>query len=303
MSETTKKQLTGVYYTPIDLATKEIEKTKSILNTDFSDYKIWDMAAGTGNLIKSLNFQDYSNCYISTLEQEDIDEMYTDNLFPRSTKFQFDFLNDYESDLPKNLLNDLKDNNNKWLFTLNPPYAGSSGGTTGKGPKPGNSNTLYKYKISKDPNIKSKKTSNDLFSQFIYRICDLTTNYNLNLSILLICKHTGILTKPNFKDIYNLVTNNFHIYPVVSSYNSYLFGTNGHFDINASLWTSEKIKGVNYGIIENNIYDNSYKKIKRFKMDLNTTRIYLSDWKKQLQSNKPKVVSPPLESNGLEIKK
>ena len=118
----------GSFFTPqiwVELSQKYLADT---LGEDWQDeYYIWDCAAGTGNLLSGLTNK--FHVWASTLDRQDVDVMKDRikngaNLLETNV-FQFDFLNDDFSKLPKNLqaiIND-EEQRKKLIIYINPPYA------------------------------------------------------------------------------------------------------------------------------------------------------------------------------------
>lgn len=121
MTEISLRRFTGEFFTPIAFADKAFDYlTRSVGGWWKSDnFRLWDMAAGTGNLEYNFPGDALKFCYISTLLDDDAD--YCKKLFPTATVFQYDFLNDDDSKLPKNLRDDLANPNLKWIIFLNYP--------------------------------------------------------------------------------------------------------------------------------------------------------------------------------------
>ncbi len=161
----------GSFFTPqiwVELSQKYL---KDVLGENWQDeYYVWDCAAGTGNLLHGLTNK--YNIWASTLDMQDVEVMKDRikngaNLLEEHV-FQFDFLNDDFSKLPKplqNIINDPK-KRKKLVIYINPPYAeaGSGIGRTFKHsvalePK---TNILYKDKIG--------KAGNELFIHFLIKI-------------------------------------------------------------------------------------------------------------------------------------
>lgn len=165
----------GSFYTPqiwVELSQKYLADT---LGENWQDeYYIWDCAAGTGNLLTGLTNK--YKIWASTLDQQDVEVMHDRikngaNLLDEHV-FQFDFLNDDFTKLPKSLLDILNNEvkRKKLVVYINPPYAEAGDSkqrtSTGKN-KQGttiDNNTYFKYK----DNI--GKATNELFTQFLIRI-------------------------------------------------------------------------------------------------------------------------------------
>lgn len=94
MKQITKDQrFKGQFYTPLPWAKLALEYIEKELGTDYyKDYKIWDMACGTGNL--EYYIPSYENVYMSTLDKDEVEHLKNNNLFPGATIFQYDYLND-----------------------------------------------------------------------------------------------------------------------------------------------------------------------------------------------------------------
>lgn len=135
----------GAFYTPQVWVQKAQEYLADCLGENWQDeYYIWDCAAGTGNLLAGL--KNARNIFASTLDIADVniikDLVRTQE---KSIKlhllenhiFQFDFLNDEffdkvdkksgeilaESKLPKRLQEIIKNESQKLVIFINPPYA------------------------------------------------------------------------------------------------------------------------------------------------------------------------------------
>ncbi len=128
----------GSFFTPqiwVELSQKYLT---DVLGGDWQDeYYIWDCAAGTGNLLAGLTNK--YNVWASTLDSQDVEVMHDRikngaNLLDDHV-FQFDFLNDDFSKLPKPLQEIINnpEKRKKLVVYINPPYAEvSSIGVKGK---------------------------------------------------------------------------------------------------------------------------------------------------------------------------
>ncbi|EPV2543371.1 hypothetical protein ACV285_000790 [Campylobacter upsaliensis] len=191
----------GAFFTPQIWVGKAQNYLAKALGENYqSEYYIWDLAAGTGNLLTNLT--ESHRLYASTLDKADVEiiqELSSKNalhLLPKHI-FQFDFLNDeffdticekhqkeglkftdgackecQKSKVPNSLQEILKDEakRKKLIIFINPPYAeaGTTAQTTGTGKNKdgvalGNA-TYERYKDSMG------KASNELFAQFFFRI-------------------------------------------------------------------------------------------------------------------------------------
>lgn len=179
------RRFTGEFYTPIEFATKGLEYIERVVGKEWwkKGYRLWDMAAGTGNLIYGLPEEALPYCYLSTLLKEDAD--YCSRLFPAATVFQYDYLNDdvnlffkSQQDLvaagatprmPLSLLNDINNPDIKWIILINPPFATANVDTRiDSVNKDEVSMTQVRDRMTQDDDL--GEASRELSSQFIWRI-------------------------------------------------------------------------------------------------------------------------------------
>lgn len=135
-------QLTGEFYTPLPFAERAIVYLGRVIGPQWwttGRYRLWDMAAGTGNLEYVLPPEAQRYCYLSTLSAEET--AYCKKMFPGASVFQYDYLNDdvdfmeyagleamgVRKKLPARLREDLENPGLRWIILLNPPYSGMRG--------------------------------------------------------------------------------------------------------------------------------------------------------------------------------
>jgi hypothetical protein len=117
----------GSFFTPqiwVELSQKYLT---DVLGEDWQDeYYVWDCAAGTGNLLNGLTNK--YNIWASTLDKQDVEVMHDRinngaNLL-HDHVFQFDFLNDDFSKLPKPLQDIIynPEKRKRLVIYINPPY-------------------------------------------------------------------------------------------------------------------------------------------------------------------------------------
>ncbi len=182
LTDESQRRFEGEFYTPLRFAKKAIHYFGDILGKDWhktGKYRIWDMAAGTGNLEWHLPAEAYKYLYMSTLHASEIE--HNKKVFRDATCFQYDYLNDdiehlYSQShslfktnwkLPEKLRSDLKDTSLTWIIFINPPFATAQvGGATGKS-KQGVSKTKVEIQMDSE-NIGHAKR--ELFAQFMFRI-------------------------------------------------------------------------------------------------------------------------------------
>lgn len=162
----------GSFFTPqiwVELSQRYLT---DLLGNDWQDeYYVWDCAAGTGNLLHGLTNK--YNIWASTLDKQDVEVMHDRikngaNLLDDHV-FQFDFLNDDFSKLPKPLQNIINDpeKRKKLVVYINPPYA-EAGSTVKKNAKTEVSNQTFIHK--KYASIIDDFAKRELFVQFFTRI-------------------------------------------------------------------------------------------------------------------------------------
>lgn len=182
LTDENQRRLEGEFYTPLPFAKKAIHYWNTLLGVNWHKtgrYRIWDMAAGTGNLEYDLPAESYKYLYLSTLHASETDHL--EKVFPNATCFQYDYLNDdvdyvfakeklpFEPSwkLPKRLRDDLKDQSLTWLVHINPPFATAQvGGATGDSKK-GVSKTKVEAEMDRENTGHAKR---ELFLQFMFRI-------------------------------------------------------------------------------------------------------------------------------------
>jgi hypothetical protein len=230
----------GSFFTPqiwVELSQKYLADA---LGEDWQEeYHIWDCAAGTGNLLAGLTNK--YNIWASTLDRQDVDVMKDRikngaNLLEDHV-FQFDFLNDDFSKLPKGLqeiINNPK-KRQKLVIYINPPYAEASNKKTLTGRKEGNrgveqSSTNKKYAG------KLGQGNAELFVQFLTRIYVEIPNILIaHFSTLKIISGPHFV---GFRKIFQAKLYKSFVCPANSFDN-----VSGHFPIGFMIWdTSDKQK-------------------------------------------------------------
>ena len=177
----------GVFFTPLDFAQKACEYLNKMLGknwTQSKNYRLWDMAAGTGNLEVFLPKEFLKYCYLSTLEQDDVYSL--KKTFPTATSFQYNYLEDDAEDattlwaatlrantqsavskLPNALKADLENPSIKWIILLNPPYATAQEAGSKGANKKGVADTAIRKRMHAE---RLGEVSRELYTQFLYRI-------------------------------------------------------------------------------------------------------------------------------------
>ncbi|MCL1835997.1 MAG: hypothetical protein FWG46_00455 [Treponema sp.] len=165
----------GSFFTPkqwVELSQKYIADT---LGENWQDeYYVWDCAAGTGNLLAGLT--EKYNIFASTLDKADVDVMkdrikHGANLLEDHV-FQFDFLNDDFTKLPKGLHDIIKSEKKrkKLIIYINPPYAEATSSKTISSTDSKHKKNVAVSKIKEKYEVFLNQASKELFVQFLFRI-------------------------------------------------------------------------------------------------------------------------------------
>lgn len=182
LTDESQRRFEGEFYTPLRFGKKAVHYLGEVLGKKWyksGKFRIWDMAAGTGNLEYHLPAEAYKYLYMSTLHASEADHL--KKVFPNATCFQYDYLNDDVEyvfnkaslpfvpnwKLPKKLRDELADPTITWIVFINPPFATAQvGGAKGESKK-GVSKT--KVEIAMD-NEDAGHVKRELFAQFMFRI-------------------------------------------------------------------------------------------------------------------------------------
>ena len=163
----------GSFFTPQIWVEKSQDYIAEVLGESWQDeYYIWDLAAGTGNLLAGLT--NINNIWASTIDQADVDIMLArlrsgTGMF-RNHIFKFDFLNDDFSKLPKELKNIIDEKPEKLVIYINPPYAEAASATQVTRTGDNKEAVARGNKISEDYKDILGKANNEIFAQFFIRI-------------------------------------------------------------------------------------------------------------------------------------
>jgi hypothetical protein len=170
VDDTTRRKQ-GEFFTPAIWVDKAHEYIASVYGENWKEeYIVWDPAWGTGNLTRDYQFKEL---YVSTLNQSDIDTANQMGYNSEAVKFQYDFLNDDYSKLPKGLRIAIEEGR-KIIVLMNPPYATVNDfkNIVNDGGSSKNKVEDTKVKIEMN-NEKMGLSVKNLYSQFIYRITKL----------------------------------------------------------------------------------------------------------------------------------
>ena len=258
----------GSFFTPqiwVELSQKYLA---DVLGEDWQDeYYIWDCAAGTGNLLAGLTNK--YNIWASTLDKQDVEVMHDRinngaNLL-HDHVFQFDFLNDDFSKLPKPL-QDIINNSEKrkkLVIYINPPYAEvSSIGEKGKA-------GVNKSKVHDKYTEKVGTAGREIFILFLARLFD-----ELNGCIIGEFSKLKTLQGAAFLEF-----RNFFKAELVKSFivPAYTFdNVKGNFPIGFKIWNTRLKKSFEETVSD--VYDETGNKIGQKIFSVTKKNDYINKW-------------------------
>ncbi len=296
ISEDFMRRFTGEFYTPIDFAAKAfeyIERTVGTKKYQSGNWRIWDMAAGTGNLEYLLPSSVLQNCYISTLLEDDA--AYCKRLFPTATVFQYDYLNDdayriatpdstpfgVTPKLPQNLINDLNNPEISWIIFINPPFATSNnmGNEVGKKSKECVSMTNIQ-KLMTEQGL--GEASREIFAQFLYRISVEFKNKSAYLGLFSTLKYLNSNNDQLLRD--RVFRYKFERGLMFSS--ETFHGSKGKFPVGFLVWNLSKQIHLQEQTIVLDVYDEYCEKIGTKQILTQERTSFLSKWVKRYKNTK-----------------
>ncbi len=296
-----KRRFHGEFYTPIRFANKALEYIEHTIGKEWwksGEYRVWDMAAGTGNLEYSLPSDSYQYLYLSTLHPTEVE--HCEKHFPSATVFQYDYLNDDVGNvflennigfeiawkLPEKLRKDLSNPQLKWIILINPPFATSQ--TAGKNSKSKSdvSNTEIR-KIMHQHNL--GEVSRELFAQFIFRIKKEFENKDVYFGLFSKIKYLNSNNDQKFRD---LVFQFEYIRGFIFSSLTFS-GTKGNFPVGFLIWNLAKIKKIQEQNIIVDIINDKVEKIGCKTICSENRNNFLSKW---IKRPPVKIKFPPLGS-------
>ncbi|WP_199748611.1 hypothetical protein [Brachyspira aalborgi] len=253
----------GSFFTPQIWAEKSQGYLASVLGKRWQeDYHIWDLAAGTGNLLAGLT--NINNIWASTIDQADVDIMLArlrsgTGMF-RNHIFKFDFLNDDFSKLPKELKNIIDEKPEKLVIYINPPYAeaGDQKQATGTGKNKTKVATLGKVYEKYSVELNLGLSIREIFTQFFIRIYKEIPNCILASFSKL--KYINATNFVQFREVFKAKFLKGSICPAYTFDN-----VKGEFPIGFLIWNTgikEKIKDITVDIYDIEIPNTDNKGLK-----------------------------------------
>ncbi|CAF3310622.1 unnamed protein product [Rotaria socialis] len=310
LSDDTMRRFHGEFLTPTKFANKALDYIERTVGKNWyktGEYRLWDMAAGTGNLEYHLPQDALQYSYLSTLYIED--KEYLDTLFPDATIFQYDYLNDdianvftdtngfqFEKTwkLPEKLRNDLNNPKLKWIILINPPFAtAQTAGTHHGDSKEGVADTKVR-KVMHHNDL--GKVSRELFSQFIYRIKKEFFNKIADLGLFSKIKY--INSNNDFKLREKVFDFTFERGFVFSSANFSGTSKSNQFPVGFLIWDLLNLKKLENQKLQVDVFNENVEKIGVKKLVVDDKKTHLSKWIKRPAA---KIKFPPF-SSGISIK-
>jgi len=271
----------GSFFTPqiwVELSQKYLT---DVLGEDWQDeYYIWDCAAGTGNLLNGLTNK--YNIWASTLDKQDVDVMKDRikngaNLLEDHV-FQFDFLNDDFTKLPKPLQNIINnpEKRKKLVVYINPPYAEASNKKTLTTRKEGNRGVEQNY-VNNKYALHLGQGNAELFAHFLTRIYFEIENCIIgHFSKLKILNGQHFI---EFRNFFHAKLQKCFIVPAKTFDN-----VNGIFPIGFMIWNTSKKEAFKEIISDVFNKNGSFFKQKIFTAYIDSH--YINDWIKPFRANK-----------------
>lgn len=192
--EEAARRFSGDFWTPTVWANRSHELIQSNLGEDWTNrFNVWDMACGTKNLTRDLQFK---SLFSSTIHQEELNMSTKYN--HEGVSFQYDFLNDDIDVSPTSNPKDLKmplalfeklKRNEPFLFYSNPPY----GTANDAGAKGTSKRSIALSQINRYMKAEGLgKASQQLYAQFFYRVIKIVREFKLTNV------HIAFFSKPQF---------------------------------------------------------------------------------------------------------
>ena len=280
------RRFTGEFFTPVAFARKAHSYLEKVIGPKWwtKNYRLWDMAAGTGNLEWFLPADAYPSIYLSTLHEEDV--QHCKRVFPGATVFKYDYLNDdvdavfglqslfsKTRSLPENLLRDLADPEIKWVIFINPPFATSQkAGTSGESKK--SVSTTKIRPLMHEQGL--GEVSRELFAQFLFRIRQEFAGKQALLGLFSTLKYVNANNDQKFRD--KIFQFSFRDGFVFSSANFSGTKQANPFPVGFLVWDLAKPKQLEKQNIEVAVLDNDTSKISRRRIVAAHRSDFLSKW-------------------------
>ena len=172
----------GEFFTPERWCKKGREYFDKYIPDWKENYYVWDNCAGSGNLVRTIEMNDRSRLYMSTLQSDDVELLRGTKEFSEANVFELDYLNsialsDFDTKFIDSLPEGLQDiirNDKPLIIYVNPPYKSGKSKSTEVGKFMNNSKTLPQFNFTD-----FSAASYDIFYQFCFQTMCLVMQYNL----------------------------------------------------------------------------------------------------------------------------
>ena len=271
----------GAFFTPRQWVELSQKYLADYLGENWQDeYYVWDCACGTGNLLAGLTNK--YNIWASTLDQADISVIHERikhgaNLLDNHV-FQFDFLNDDFSKLPKGLQDIINDTEKrkKLVVYINPPYAEADNrrgdGRTG----------VAVTEIHKKYSNLMGYTKREMYVQFLTRIyCEIPQVVLANFSTL---KNLQAPMYSDFRAFFRAKLEKIFLTPADTFDN-----VKGQFPIGFFIWNTEKNEEFEH--IEADIFDKTGNFIGTKNIWAYDNVNFINDWVKTFRNTKSESIA------------
>ena len=293
----------GEFFTPLAFAAKALEGLEKVLGPAWwrsGNYRLWDMAAGTGNLEYHLPAEAWPYLYLSTLHEQDVTHL--ERVFPGVDVFQYNYLEDDIGNLfagdddlavshgfgaqrgfefanaatwkmPERLRRDLDNPALKWIVLINPPFAtAQKGGATGAN-KSDVANTRVRAQMHAHD---LGEVSRELFAQFLYRIRREFRGKPAWLGLFSKLKYINATNDQKFRD--RVFRFGFERGFMFSSVNFPGTSPSSQFPVGHLLWDLAREQVLEEQLIELDVYDTRAQKIGRKRLSSAHRDGFLSKW-------------------------
>ncbi|MEQ1514385.1 MAG: hypothetical protein ABL934_17150 [Lysobacteraceae bacterium] len=293
----------GEFFTPLAFADKALQGLEKTLGHAWwrsGEYRLWDMAAGTGNLEYHLPSDAWPYLYLSTLHREDVAHL--ERTFPGVDAFQYDYLDDDVGNLfagdddlavshgfatqggfdfarqvtwkmPERLRRDLDDPGIKWIILINPPFATAQKG----GAKGANKADVSRTKIREKMHEHDLgEVSRELFAQFLYRIRREFRGRQAWLGLFSTLKYVNATNDQKLRD--KIFRFGFERGFMFSSVNFAGTSAASQFPVGHLLWNLAKEEALEEQRIVLDVYDTKVQKIGRKRLGSEHRDRFLSKW-------------------------
>lgn len=303
LTDDEERRREGEFFTPLPFAAKALEELERTLGAQWwrtGRYRLWDMAAGTGNLEYHLPSEAWPYIYLSTLHPQDVTHM--ERIFPGVDIFQYDYLNDdignlFSGDddigvshgfsaqagldfardatwkMPERLRRDLDNPELNWIILINPPFATAQKG----GAKGANKSDVSRTKVRERMHLHDLgEVSRELFAQFLYRIRREFRGKQAWLGLFSKLKYLNATNDQKFRD--RIFRFGFERGFMFSSVNFAGTSAASQFPVGHLLWNLAREDPLEAQDIVLDVYDTQVQKVGRKRLRSEHRNCFLSKW-------------------------